>query len=518
MSVTASAQTTSGDSLKTTQLDEVVVTATRNERTLGLLPMPVTLVSKAQIRTMGSLRLNDVLNEQTGLVSVPQVNGSGNGLQLQGFDPDYTLILLDGEPLIGRTTGSLDLSRVTIGNIKRIEIVKGPSSSLYGSDALAGVVNIITERPQGMRGSLYTRYGSNNTLDVSGDAGVAGKKAGFYLFGNRYSTGGYDLSPDTYGKTVSPHQSYTLNSKFTYKLTAHTDFSISGRYYEEHQQSEFEVDSILSAGSGKVVDWNINPVLIQRVGERLKLTARFYNTRYKTTSELHHQSDGSSISQDDFTQTFRRPELNAEYFINERNIVTVGAGMIHETVQTNRYGDENSRIQDTRYGFVQYEWEPVRKLSVIAGARYDHNSIYAGQLSPKLSTRFEISKTVALKGSLGVGFKAPDFRQLYLNFTNAAAGGYSVFGTEVAKTMLTEMDARGEIKWFGFDPSQIGKLQAERSASYNLGATITPGSRWQMNFNLFRNNVNNLIETQVVAVTVQDQSIYSYKNLNRVYT
>ncbi|HEY5825683.1 MAG TPA: TonB-dependent receptor plug domain-containing protein, partial [Cyclobacteriaceae bacterium] len=157
------------DSLKTKELSEVVVTATRNERMMGALPMPVYLIPKLQIKTMGSMRLNDVLTEQTGLVIVPQVNGSGNGIQVQGFSPDYTLILVDGEPLVGRNTGSLDLSRITVGNIKQIEIVKGPSSSLYGSEALAGVINIITERPKTTKGSIYTRYGTNNTLDLSGD-------------------------------------------------------------------------------------------------------------------------------------------------------------------------------------------------------------------------------------------------------------------------------------------------------------------------------------------------------------
>src|SRR3546814_8713767 len=107
------------------------------------------------------VRLDDVLVEQTGLTLV---SAHGTGVQMQGFDPDYTLILLDGQPLIGRTTGTLELSRVAVGNIERIEIVKGPSSSLYGSEALAGVINIITRDPEiGARGTLSARYGSNQT-------------------------------------------------------------------------------------------------------------------------------------------------------------------------------------------------------------------------------------------------------------------------------------------------------------------------------------------------------------------
>src|SRR3546814_3425835 len=107
------------------------------------------------------VRLDDDLVEQTGLTLV---SDHSTGFQMQGFDPDYTRILLDGQPLIGRTTGTLELSRVAVGNIERIEIVKGPSSSLYGSEALAGVINIITRDPEiGARGTLSARYGSNQT-------------------------------------------------------------------------------------------------------------------------------------------------------------------------------------------------------------------------------------------------------------------------------------------------------------------------------------------------------------------
>jgi outer membrane receptor for ferrienterochelin and colicins len=198
------------DSTHTEVLDEVVVTATRNERVMGSLPMPVTLIPKIKIKNMGSVRLNDVLTEQTGLVVVPQVNGQGSGLQLQGFNPDYTLILIDGEPLVGRTTGTLELSRISIGNIKQIEIVKGPSSSLYGSEALAGVINIITERPTKTQGSFNARYGSNNTLDLNTDASFSTDKFGVYAFVNRYSSDGYDLSPESSGKTVSPFTNYKI--------------------------------------------------------------------------------------------------------------------------------------------------------------------------------------------------------------------------------------------------------------------------------------------------------------------
>jgi len=511
------------DTLKTRNLDEVVVTATRNERMMGALPMPVSLIPKLQIKTMGSLRLNDVLTEQTGLVVVPQVNGSGNGIQVQGFSPDYTLILVDGEPLVGRNTGSLDLSRITVGNIKQIEIVKGPSSSLYGSEALAGVINIITERPTSTKGSLYSRYGTNNTLDLSGDVSISKDKLGVYLFANRYSTNGYDLSPETAGPTVSPFNTYPLNSKITYKFSSRTDLSLSGRYFNQDQNFQDEIldtDNEVKTASnvGNIREWNFNPVLTHRFSNRFKTIARFYSTQYKTESNIHLETDNRLYYHDDFKQTFMRPELNAEYFINDKNTITAGAGTILEGVQTSRYGDEDKRKQQTSYGFFQYEWQPVESLNVIAGGRFDHNSVYGSQFSPKLSTQYELNERITLKASGGFGFKAPDFRQLYLNFNNTAGGGYSVLGTEVVVDRLNQLESEGKIQTYLYDPAKIGNLKAERSAAINVGGKVKITSQLALDVNGFYNSINNQIESQPVAITTNNQTIYSYRNISRSFT
>lgn len=522
-SLEAGAQTfqPTGDSIITRELDEIVVTATRNERQMGAIPMPVSLIPKSQIKTMGSLRLNDVLTEQTGLVVVPQVNAQGNGIQLQGFNPDYTLILLNGEPIIGRYTGSLELSRIAVGNIKQIEIVKGPSSSLYGSDALAGVINIITDRPSGKTGNVSARYGTNQTMDLSADVGFTNDKLGVYLFANRYSTDGYDLSPENFGKTVSPFSNETFSARFDYRISPKTDLGISGRYFNENQKFNFEVLSgselVRTSGTGSTHDYNFNPVLTHRWSNNLKTIARFYTTHYTTDTGLSLESDGSLYYTDDFTQTFTRPEINAEYFINDRNIITVGAGFTSESVRTSRYGDETLRKQHTDYGFFQYEWIPISKLTVIAGGRYDHNSVYGSQFSPKLSSQLEINDRVTLKGSMGVGFKSPDFRQLYFNFTNSAAGGYSVLGTEVIANKLAELESQGQIAAYLFDPSTLGKLQAERSVAFNFGGTFLL-DKVTVNTNAFYNTVDNLIETQAVAITTNGQNIFSYRNIQRAFT
>lgn len=514
-----SQETGTSDSLRVQQLEEVVVTGTRSERTLGALPMPVTLLKADLIKTMGSVRLNDVLTEQTGLVVVPQVNGQGSGIQLQGMDPAYTLILVDSEPIIGRNTGTLELSRLAVGNIKQVEIIKGPSSSLYGSDALAGVINIITERPASNQGNLSLRYGSNNTLDLNASGTLIGKNVGVYLFGNRYSTDGYDLSPENFGKTVSPFKNHTLGAKVTYSLGSRTDFSVGGRYFDEKQDLNFDVlsngISTRTYGEGKVLDWNLNPVITHRFSNKLKGTGRFYTTEYSTNTFLKKQSNDSLTYRDNFRQAFTRYEAMGEYFFNEKHIVTLGAGHIQEAVSTSRYNDQLERLQQTDYVFAQHEWTPYQPLVMIAGVRYDRNSIYGDQLSPKFSTRFELNKKISFRGSIGVGFKAPDFRQLYFNFNNQAGGGYSVLGSEVIKERLADLQSQGLIQNLFYDPTLLGNLKAEKSLAINIGGRAEILPRLNLDYNFFRNEVDNLIEIQLVAVNKTGQTIYSYRNIPR---
>jgi outer membrane receptor for ferrienterochelin and colicins len=510
------------DSTKVRELEEVVITATRNERTMGSLPMPVTLIQTPMIKTMGSVRLNDVLTEQTGLVVVPQINGQGNGIQIQGFNPDYTLILIDGEPLIGRYTGSLELSRLTIGNIKQVEIVKGPSSSLYGSEALAGVINIITEKPTANTGKFAMRYGTSNTLDLNATAGLVGSKWSASVFANRYSTDGYDLSPQNYGKTVSPFRNYTLGSRVEYKFNSRTTLSVGGRYFGEKQDYNFDVlsngQSVRTYGNGNVTDWNFNPVITHRFSENFKAVARYYTTQYSTSTDLRRQRDDSLTYQDDFNQRFSRYELNGEYFLNDQHLSTLGVGFIDESVNTSRYANGRQESQQTKYLFIQHEWTPLSALTLIGGARYDNNSIYGDQFSPKFSARYQVSKQLIFKASMGVGFKAPDFRQLYYNFNNAAGGGYTVLGTSVVKTRIQDFERQGLIASYLFDPAKLGNLEAEKSLSFNVGAKVEllPSLWWDVN--LFRNTIDNLIDIQPISLTTANQTIYSYRNIKRALT
>lgn len=504
------------DSVANKNLDEVVVTATRSERQMGALPMPVSVVSKKQIQQMGSLRLNDVLAEQTGLFIV---NNHGNGVQIQGFNPDYTLILVDGEPLVGRTSGTLELSRLAVGNIKQIEIVKGPSSSLYGSEALAGVINIITENPNKTSASISARYGANQTSDLSTNLSFRKNKIGFSVFGNRYASAGYDLSPDTYGKTVSPFDNFIIQPKLNVFFSDKTKLTVSSRYFTENQNSAINLGtntqlSIVS-GSGWIKDFSLNPSLSHKFNDRLKLTARFYTTHYETNSILKYETDNKIYDETFFIQSFKRPEIQTDVVFNEKKLLTAGIGIVAESVEATRYDD--LKQFNTKYIFAQYEYFPISKLHFIIGTRYDAHSAYRNQISPKISTSYEVSSKITLRGSVGVGYKAPDFRQLYLNFTNAVAG-YSVFGSQEVVKNVAKLQAEKQITDLLVDVSSFGELRPESSTAYNFGGKYTDGQGIKASVNVFRNDIRDLIETQAVARKTNGQSVFSYQNLSKVFT
>lgn len=511
--IAALAQQPVPDSLRTADLGEVVVTATRSERNLTSLPMPVTVVSGQQIKAMGSLRLNDVLAEQTGLFIT---HDHGTGVQVQGFNPDYTLILVDGEPLVGRTAGTLDLSRLAVGNLKQVEIVKGPSSSLYGSEALAGVINLITENPNGTRGDLSARYGANRTSDLAGNFAVRKGIAGLSVFANRYASGGYDFTPAVFGQTVPPFATYTLSPKLTLDFSPKTRLVLSSRLFTETQNQDSELgDKTRLTGEGRVREATFNPWLSHRFGERFKLTGRFYNTRYRTDGTLNYLADGSAYDESFFDQSFRRAEAQGEWFLSKKHVLTLGAGRIWESVEATRY-DDRKRFQ-TSYAFGQYEYTPTDRLQVIAGGRYDAHSAYANQFSPKLSAAYKLREGLTLRGSAGVGFKAPDFRQLYLNFGNAVVG-YTVLGSQELAAGLAALEAQGQLANVLVDPSTFGELRPERSFATNLGGTLSLKNGLRFSLNAFRNDIDGLIETQAVAQKTNGQNLFSYRNLNRVFT
>lgn len=498
--------------------NEIVVTATKTERRLSNVAVPVSIIAQKKIQQAGSLRLNDILQEQTGIYLT---SGFGTGIQMQGLNPDYTLILIDGEPLVGRTAGVLDLNRITVGNIKQIEIVKGPSSSLYGSEAMAGVVNIITDKPNKTSIKASVRYGSYNTSDINLSGGFRKNKLAYQGFLNAYATDGFSIRPNSVERSIAPIKRFTMQHNLNYYFSTKTNASFSFRMNEEKIINIISVtnNGIVTTSNGveKNKDYNATFQLAHRFNSQLKNTSRIYGTKYESSQELL-TSNGTPYT-DYFKQQFGRIENQTDFSINDLLELNAGIGYTIETANSSRYDKtENTKKNQIGYAFLQSEWRPLPKLTLIAGARFDNNELYAAAFSPKLALQYKGSKTFNLKASIGRGFKAPDFRQLYLNFTNAAAGGYSVFGTIEAQKNITQLNSIGQIASLENDYYRLGELQPEFSTGINIGGSFKPNNKIDFTFNVFRNNIENLIDSRLVAYRTGGSQIFSYLNVKNAHT
>lgn len=491
----------------------VVVTASRTKKELEDVSVPISVVQKEEIQSSGSLRLSDILDEQIGLNTV---SNHGTGIQLQGFDPEYTLILIDNQPVIGRTAGTLDLNRLSVGNIEQIEVVKGPSSALWGSDALAGVINIITDKggdPFGL--NVSARYGSNSTIDGSTNLTFKKEHLTGRFFSNVNTSGGYDLDETTLAPTIPEYQNYTFSGGFDYRISRNFSLSFDSRYYRENQQYEDQIDNSLLNGDEFQEDYSVAPGALVTLGKNQLIEATAFLSRFRSQSDLDYVSNGESYFSDSFDQTLNKFEIKSSTFWSDAHTTVAGLGMNREDLTAEIYAD--IPYFDSYFAFGQHEWSISQKLSFTGGFRFDDHSEYQSQLSPKFSGLYKPNDIIHFRASLGGGFKAPDFRQLFLNFTNPIAG-YSVYGSSTVVKGINTLETNNQIEELYLDPSTITDIQAEHSFAYNAGLDLFPFEGVQLKLNLFRNNVSDLIETQRIALKTNGQAVFSYINLNKIYT
>ncbi len=498
--------------------DTVFVTANKSERQLKNISVPISMISGKSIVQAGNTRLADVLREQNGIT---MTSGFGAGVQLQGLNPDYTIILIDGEPLIGRTAGVLDLNRIAVGNIKKIEIVKGPSSSLYGSEAMAGVINIITDKKNTDAFAANIRYGSYNTKDGNISITKRLNKLHAQTFYNYFSTDGFSVRPNSNNRFITPISRSTFTQNIQYKLTNKTSIDGSIRYNTENIKSIIAVanngTTIYSNGNENNNDLNGSIVVNHQLNDKVKTRLNTYYTKFQSKQDLLTIS-GNPYN-DLFQQNFKRLENQTEWKINSSLVSIVGFGIVSENVNSSRYDNiDSAKTNNIQYAFNQWEWNNGKKWVANAGFRYDKNQNFASAFSPKFSLMYKVNTQLRFKLSAGRGFKAPDFRQLYLNFTNAAAGSYSVFGAVEAQKVIGRLMDLGQIGNLFNNYYQLKKLEPEYATGIHLSAEWEPNSNNEIQVQFFRNDINNLIDVQQVGNYISGSQIYSYLNIKNAFT
>lgn len=512
-------------------IDEVTVTTTRVEKSIGDIPVPIQVIGKKFIQQTGSQKLIDILQQQAGLVLADNPLGQslqgypnpfGSGIQLQGLDPAYTLILMDGEPLTGRNAGILNLGRIAVGNIQQIEIIKGPATSLYGSDALAGVINIITEKPKNNTTTFQLNQSSNNTWGITANKTIKYKKLAAQFFANRYSSSGYDLDKSIYGKTVDPFHNYSFATKLFFDLNAKTQLQTSARLFTQKQINNYLVytgsQPAAVDGSSRETDWGFNNQLFHTYSGKLKIISRLYVTGYRNNAAVYTRENKQLFDKSYMQQYLLKPEIQVEIGEKRNQKLIAGIGYNYETIEADRYPDK--KYFNAFYLFTQKEWLLNNKLNITVGGRLDKHSLYNLQFNPKLALAYKVKPNLSFSGSIGTGFKAPDFRQQFLYFTNALVG-YTLLGADELSNGLVQLKQQGQIDQnVDITPFLVPHtLLPERSTGINIGGRYTLHNITSITLNVFRNDINNLIDRYNMPFTkTNGQAIYSYVNINTVFT
>jgi outer membrane receptor for ferrienterochelin and colicins len=509
-------------------LQEVVVTASRTARSLAKVNVPFTSIKKQTISLTGSQKLQDVLNEQTGLNIVSSnltgalagyPNPFGQGVQLLGLDPAYTAILIDGEPLVGRNGGILKLGRIAIGNINKIEIIKGPASSLYGSEAMGGVINIITEpaRKQQVQGQAHAA--SNQTIGLTMQANLPSKTAQWQIFANRFATQGYDLNPMLYGKTIDPYTDFNTHIKYQTNLNSKWQLLATGRWFNSIQKNNYKIYS--NTGEEGIVN-----------GSQKENDASFFNQlKYEGKNKLYirqfwnlynnrafvKNNNGIIYDETNFAHSVYKPEI--QYEIDKQNLKwIIGTGALLEKVEASRYNG-NQQLQ-TYYAFAQAEWESNNnKWLASLGTRADKRNDIPASINPRFAMAFRPNKNLKIHANLGSGFKAPDFRHLFLNLNNQQIG-YSLIGNNILGNQLKLMQNQGVIlSTVNIVPYEdLNNLQPEKTIGYYLGVDYHK-ENFKVKAGIFRNDIKQLIDVYLLPITkANGGALYSYRNINKVFT
>jgi outer membrane receptor for ferrienterochelin and colicins len=480
--------------------------------------MPVVIIDHKKITMMGSRRLDELLREQTGLAVVSDL-GSGNrsvGLQMQGFSSEYITVLIDGQPMAGRNNGNFDLSRISISNIERIEIIKGASSSLYGSEALGGVVNIITRQTSTQpQAALSALYGTHNTVDaaLNSETPFAQNKGTAFLSANYYRTDGFNVNPylSKGSQTAPPYNSFTVQGRAKYKLNDISTLHVSGRFADRQSTMLRDYGAMPSKDELSETDVNGMLSLDNHFNNGLRLIGRYYLTRYTSSQEVQLIHSNQPLQSDEFTEYVHRMELQASREYKHLTLIG-GAGSDYASTT----GEVSGHMYNY-FGYAQANYKPFKQLSIVAGLRYDGNNVYGGKLNPSAGVNYTPAKWITFRGAVGKGYKSPTYRQLYQVFTNVNQG-YTVAGANIFSDAVKQLQAAGLVQQVWTIAGTIKNLEAETSTSYNAGITIKPASGLELSVNGFYNDIQHLINTQQVGIKTNGGQLFSYINIDRAFT
>jgi len=488
----------------TTRLDEVVVIGTRTPHAVKDSPVETVLITREDIEQSNAQTVSDLVKTVPGFSvggNDDIFGGASSRARLRGlsFNNGYGLILIDGQRIHGSSQSgahgeyAVGLNQIPVSMIERIEIVKGPSSVLYGSDAMAGVINIITkkvpDKATAGAGVKYGWYKVSKGKNYYTDAVTSPTDYG----SNRYTRTAYAYTgskinedmgflihyshEDSEGTSLSPYE----NNRDSVMGKLDVDFTDTAKGWLKGELSNFKREDT----SGPEED-------------SYRIAAGFDYTlspSHQFIFKGYHYVDDFSTSTRSGDIGFDQAELQYTWHAPANHVVTSGIEFQRQSIDyimDNSSSGTTTRTTvvedvDTFSIFLQDEWTLFEKLVLVPGIRYDDHSTFGDSFNPKLSAMYRLTEGTTLRASVGKSFKSPTIRQLYYDVPFY----HSPF-------------------WISSNPD----LEPEESIGYSLSIEHTMlDDRLITSLAYFRNDVDNMVVTDRTGQTYEGADLYIYENV-----
>ncbi len=404
-----------GDFLFT--LDEIVVTASRYPVELSKTPVSMEVVSEEELVNSSAESVAEILNDITGINIIDQGGPAGlKSIHLRGSNPAQVLILLDGQPINNSQNGQTDLGQLPLVYVKRIEVLKGPASAIYGANALGGVVNIITKESSGEPQTfLKLAYGSNNTNNLQFNYSTRQEETGYYVGVNKKSSAGHRKTPDNSGFeqlvifTKINHQ-LNNNSKLIFTLNYNeSDKDSPGMLIDNNSDGDYD-DLYDSKGTPKATMDDLDKNLSIKWIEKKSYTDTAAMIYYNQHENIYDDPDQWGYSGSSRHTTNKTGiELNRTNYLEEQTI-TYGLEVKNNEIDSNENG-QRKFINKAIY--FQDEWEVKEPIKITLGLRYDNHVKFGSELSPRFGTVYSLNDSTNMHISVGKSYRTPTFNDLY---------------------------------------------------------------------------------------------------------
>lgn len=410
------------------QVPEVVVTGQFTPEDPKRSVYAIKVIDVKTIERRGATNLRELLSQELNM-RVTQDNVLGSGLSLQGLSGEQVKYMIDGVPILGRLNGDIDISQINLNDVERVEVIEGPVSVQYGTNALGGVINIITKTDQGdkINTSVNSYYESRGTYNFDAMAGFRVKNHFFGASMGRWFFDGYDQDKTRRDVAWNPKEQYfgnikygltfkrmrlmystnIFNEKITNRGAPRAPFNVNA--FDDYYYTFRNANSLTLSGE-IIKNHYLNQVIAYSFFRRKK------NTVFKDLTDLSETPAADPSLHD--TTTFNA--FLARGFISRNKIdrklnYQIGYDINIETASGKRIESGSQSIGDYA-GFGSVSYAPFNWLTIQPGLRYSYNSAYRAPVTPSLHIKMNPAEHLIVRMSYARGFRAPSIKELYFDF------------------------------------------------------------------------------------------------------